>query len=284
MSIKAVVVGGTNGIGYAMACQLAATAKNSTVIISGRTKPANIPFPNIEFRQLDATSMRKIKQYTDTIKSVEGQKLGMLIMTQSYMNLDGRTETPEGIDAKMALHHYGRQLLIRELTPVLEEDGKVISVYDSKYGNPDKILWEDLDLKHNYALGRTANHGMVMTDAMVQWHAAEQKRNGGPARYFVHAWPGAVKTSLHKEMQWYLKPLLRGLSSIFGVSADTAATRLLKGTMDRAEADVAGGKFWTCIDNHGQEVKDKKIWSEEELDKIASHTWGLVDSALKTPA
>jgi NAD(P)-dependent dehydrogenase (short-subunit alcohol dehydrogenase family) len=42
MTIRALVVGGTNGIGYAMACRIAAQA-SSTVFISGRTKPQHIP-------------------------------------------------------------------------------------------------------------------------------------------------------------------------------------------------------------------------------------------------
>src|SRR3954451_20328262 len=115
MAIRALVVGGTNGIGYAMACRVAAEASSSAVIISGRTKPRDIPHANMEFRPLDATSMRQIKQYTDTFKSIQGQKLDLLIMTQGIMTTAGRIETPESIDRKMALHYYGRQLLIREL-------------------------------------------------------------------------------------------------------------------------------------------------------------------------
>ena len=170
------VVGGTNGIGHAMACRVAAEAGSSAVIISGRTKPKNIPHANMEFRQLDATSMREIKQYTDTFKSVPGQKLDLLIMTQGIMTTAGRTETPEGIDRKMALHYYGRQLLIRELLPTLKEDAKVIIVFDGLFGSPTKLNWEDLDLKTHFSLGKAANHCMVMNDAMVQFHAAQQQR------------------------------------------------------------------------------------------------------------
>ncbi|KAJ4169650.1 hypothetical protein NW754_005802 [Fusarium falciforme] len=103
MTTRALVVGGTSGIGYAMACRVAAEASTSIVTISGRTKPNNIPHANINFRPLEATSMRQIKQYTDDFKA-QGQKLDLLIMTQGIMTTAGRTETPEGIDRKMALH------------------------------------------------------------------------------------------------------------------------------------------------------------------------------------
>ncbi|KAK2767200.1 NAD(P)-binding protein [Colletotrichum kahawae] len=104
MHTRALVVGGTGGIGYAIARQLAANA-SATVIISGRTQPHNIPQANIEFRQLDASSMRLIKQYTDAHKSSQGPNIDLLVLMQGILTTAGRTETPEGIDRKMALHY-----------------------------------------------------------------------------------------------------------------------------------------------------------------------------------
>ncbi|KAJ3469594.1 hypothetical protein MRS44_003659 [Fusarium solani] len=212
MTTRALVVGGTSGIGYAMACRVAAEASTSVVTISGRTKPRvaaeastsvvtisgrtkpqNIPHANINFRPLEATSMRQIKQYTDDFKA-QGQKLDLLIMTQGIMTMAGRTETAEGIDRKMALHYYGKQLLIRELLPTMSEDGKVIIVFDGWLGSPDKLIWEDLDLKTHFSLGKAADHCMSMNDAMVQYFAAQQTSNGAGRRHFVHAWPGGVSS------------------------------------------------------------------------------------------
>ncbi|KAI0896443.1 hypothetical protein F4806DRAFT_464550 [Annulohypoxylon nitens] len=178
MATRALIVGGTGGIGYAMACRIAAESPSSTIIISGRTKPASIPYANMEFRSLDASSMRLIKQYTDTYKSTDGRKLDMLVLlvlTQGILSTAGRTETSEGIDRKMALHYYGRQLLIRELSPVLKEDAKVVIVLDGIRRNPAKLNWQDLDLKANYGFVAVGNHCISMTDAMVQAYASQEK-------------------------------------------------------------------------------------------------------------
>ncbi|RYP57479.1 hypothetical protein DL769_009441 [Monosporascus sp. CRB-8-3] len=281
MATRALVVGGTNGIGYAMACRVAAEASSSAVIISGRTKPKSIPHANMEFRQLDATSMRQIKQYTDTFKSVQGQTLDLLIMTQGIMTIAGRTETQEGIDRKMALHFYGRQLLIRELLPTLKEDAKVIIVFDGMFGRPTKLSWEDLDLKTHFSLGKAADHCMAMNDAMVQFHAAQQGRQGTNRRHFVHAWPGGVNSSLYKELPWYLRPLARAAGSLIGVSPDTCAENLLNGASECAAAGKEKDRFWSNIDNKGRLIANKAIWSEEQMKKIADHTWELVDRAIK---
>lgn len=181
MTTRALVVDGSSDIGYGMACRIAASSPSSSVIISGRTEPEGIPHANMDFRHIEATSMRGIKNFTDTLKeelfgtsqgqrapAVETNKLDFLIMTQGVMTISGRTEIPEGIDRKMALHYYGKQLLIRELLPALKEDAKVVIVYDSRFGNPDKLHWDDLDLKTNFSLGTAANHCMVMTDAMTK--------------------------------------------------------------------------------------------------------------------
>ncbi|KFA60425.1 hypothetical protein S40285_07882 [Stachybotrys chlorohalonatus IBT 40285] len=281
MTIKALVIGGTSGIGYAMACRVAAAAGTSTVIIGGRTKPQNIPHPNIEFRPLEATSMRNIKNFTDTLKASSDPKLDLLIMTQGIMSTAGRTETPEGIDRKMALHYYGKQLFIRELLPNLKEDGKVVIVFDSKFGNPQKVNWEDLDLKTHYSLGMAANQCMVMNDIMVQHFAAQQKLEGTATRHFVHAWPGGVNTNLLRELPWYLKPTVNALGKLILVSPDKCADHLLKGADENAVAGAKEGRYWSNIDNKGRLIKTKAVFEEEQMNKVANHTWKLIDAGLE---
>ncbi|CAI4214463.1 unnamed protein product [Parascedosporium putredinis] len=236
MALRALVVGGTSGVGFGIACRLASENSASMVTIGGRTKPQNIPHPNIDFRPLDATSMKQIKQYTDAFKSSlqsQSQTLDLLVMSQGTMTMAGRTETPEGIDSKMALHYYGKQLLIRELLPAMSDDAKVVIVYDAVYGNPDKMVWEDLGLKTHFSLSNAANHCMVMNDAMVQYFAARQKGDGaeeGARRHFVHAWPGGVNTGLWRDLPIYMKPVGWAALQVFGVSPEKCATRLLAGT------------------------------------------------------
>jgi NAD(P)-dependent dehydrogenase (short-subunit alcohol dehydrogenase family) len=282
MGIRALVVGGTSGTGYALACRLAAEPSTTSVIISGRNKPATLPHSNMHFRALDATSMRGIKTYTDAFKASETEKLDYLIMSQGVMNLNGRDETPEGIDKKMAVHYYGRQMLTRELLPSLTPDAKVISVYDSWSGNPQKVNWDDLDLKKNFSLGTAANHCMVMNDAMVQHFATTQ--NPGDKRHFIHAWPGAVKSNLGGELPWYVRAPLQALQGVIATKPDVWAERLFTGVKERVEEGENDGKRWHWLNQKGRDVKDKKIWTEEEMSKIAGHTWNLLDAAVTTKA
>lgn len=273
---RALVVGGTSGIGYAIACRVAAEAKSATVIISGRTKPENAP-ANLEFRKIDASSMVAIKAYTDAYKAAQEPKLDLLVLTQGVLTMAGRTETPEGIDRKMALHYYGRQLLIRELLPVLSDDAKVLIVLDSLYGSPSKLNWDDLDLKTTFNIGRAASHCTTMNDAMVQQYAAQQH---GEKRHFVHAYPGFVKTNLEKNLPVYMRAPAWVAARLLGVSAETCGENLLKGTYECAALSEKEGRFWSNINQKGQLVENKTVWTDEQRQKVADHTWKLIDDAI----
>jgi NAD(P)-dependent dehydrogenase (short-subunit alcohol dehydrogenase family) len=286
MALRALVVGGTGGIGYAMACRIAAEAPpSSTIIISGRTKPEKLPHANMVFRPLDASSMAAIKQYTDQYKAETGadNKLDMLVLTQGIATTAGRTETPEGIDRKMALHYYGRQLLVRELEPALKDDARVVIVLDSTRGGPDKVNMADLDLKTTYGLSSAAAHCISMTDAMVQHYAAAAAA-AGTKRSYIHAYPGFVNTNILKGLPWYLRPAAKGLGAVMGTSPDTCAERMVKGSEASSAKAVADGRLYGYIDDKGKEVAGRPVWSDEQRNKVVEHTWKIVDEALQKGA
>lgn len=146
--------------------------------------------------------------------------------------------------------------------PALKDDAKVVFVFDSGYGRPSKLDWDDLDLKKNFSLGKAANHCMVMNDAMVQFYAAQQQQQitanaTTNRRHFVHARPGAVNSNLFAELPWYLQPMLRLAVPLFAVSPDKCAQRLLKGVMDCSVAGNKTGRCWSNIDYQGHLVADK---------------------------
>lgn len=282
MSIRALVVGGTSGTGYALACRLAADPSTISVIISGRTKPASLPHSNMHFKPIDATSMRNIKAYTDAFKASEKEKLDYLVLTQGVINLDGRVETPEGIDRKMAVHYYGRQMLIRELLPSLALDAKVISVYDSSSGDPSKLNWQDFDLKDNFSLANAAQHCMNMNDIMTQRFASTQL--AGEKRHFVHAFPSLVNTNIGRDLAWYMRVPAKAFQIAVATKPSVWAERLMSGLEVRVEEGESEGKRWHYLDQKGRSIKNKKVWTEEEMEKVVGHTWGLLDAAVATKA
>ncbi|KAF5679150.1 Dehydrogenase reductase SDR family member on chromosome X [Fusarium heterosporum] len=275
---NALVVGGTSGIGYAIATRIAASPNYqfSAVTIVGRNKPKAMPASNVSFRAVDASSMRSLKEFAAEYRGdTNNSPLDLLVMTQGILTLAGRTETSEGIDKKMALHYYGRQLLIRELNPIMTPDTKVLVVLDSLNGNPEKRNWNDLDLQNSFSLSNAASHCTVMNDAMVQYHA--QPQDGRSKGSFTHAYPGVVDTATPRNSPWYFRAVSKVASKVVGSTPDQCAERLLDGMYKSAEERQKQGLLWSCIDNHGRTIEGKKVWSEEEMTRIAGHTWATID-------
>ncbi len=164
---------------------------------------------------------------------------------------------------------------------MLKEDGKVILVFDGRFGNPSKLNWEDLDLKTHFSLSTAANHCMVMNDIMIQYYATRQQQEGTHRRHFLHAWPGGVRSNLLRELPWYLRSIAYAAGSLIAVSPETCAEYLLDGTANCARTGEKEARFWSNIDNKGRLIADKVIWSGEQMEKVANHTWELVDGAIQ---
>ncbi|KAI9896745.1 hypothetical protein N3K66_008917 [Trichothecium roseum] len=306
MTTRALVVGGTGGIGHAIAARLASDP-NTHVTISGRTQPASMP-ANTSFLPLDASSMHAIRTYASNLKSqattstattstttaakennpATPQRLDYLVLTQGVFTLSSRTETPhEHMDNKMALHHYGRHLLIRELGPLLKPDAKILVVLDALRGDPRKLNWDDLDLKNTYSLANAMAHCLAMNDAMIQWHASRQQQqnttsssSGDVRRHFVHAYPGTVNTGIGKNLPWIARSAIGLLLPLVATSPEICAENLLAGTRASAAAGGETGRSWAYIDQKGREITGKPVWTEEQINRVAEHTWKITDEAI----
>lgn len=193
--LHVVVVGGTSGIGRAIALADRQHCPNAHVIIIRRNESAANEIlsqlgSNGQFIRADVSLMSEIRRITKEIRAVD-----VLVLSQGVLTV-GRALTKENIDDKAALAYYGRVLFVKELLPLLRSSlhgGKVLFVLNSKRGNPSKINWNDMALDNNYSFMAAVNHGMVFTDLVIQY-LASQPENANVT--FVHAFPGSVKTPL----------------------------------------------------------------------------------------
>lgn len=125
----AIFVGGTSGIGQAMAESFARYNKgNSHIIICGRNENAansiiaDFPKPTSagalhEFVHCDALLMKNVHATTaDLLNRVP--KINFLVLSPGFLTLKGRTEK-EGLDRKLALNYYARWKFIKDLMPLL---------------------------------------------------------------------------------------------------------------------------------------------------------------------
>ena len=266
-----VVVGGTSGIGQAIALAIARHCPTANITIVGRNQAAaDTILPqlgsNSKFIRTDASLMSEIRTTARKITAVD-----LLILTQGILTMAGRTPTAENIDNKLALHYYGRALFVQELLPLLRSSpigGKVLFVLDGVHGNPSKINWEDMPLEHSYSISAAAVHATTFTDLVIQ-HFAAQPENANVT--FSHANPGGVRTPLIDNLPFYARiPLKFAMAVGLGVSPEECAEFMLHGMLGTE-------KGYRYIDNKGETVTKKKPVDESMIDKVWQHTLTMIN-------
>lgn len=264
------VVGGTSGIGRAVALSIGQHCPAAHITIIGRNEAAANTIllqlgSNSKFIRADVSLMSEIKDITKKINAID-----MLVLTQGILTMAGRTPTKENIDNKLALHYYGRALFVKELLPLLRSSshgGKVLFVYESKRGNLSNIHWDDMALENTYSLYAAANHAESFTDIFIQY-LASQPENANVS--FTHARPGAVRTALADNLPFWARLPAKGAMFLavtlgVGVTPEQCAEYMIHGMLSTE-------KGWRCVDDKGETVTNKEVANEEMMKKVWEHT------------
>jgi len=123
---RALVVGGTSGIGRGVALWLAGQQVHVTV--AGRSAERGGAVVDAmraawadgehEFVPVDAFSIAALGSMCRTYASAHN-RLDFLVMTQGMATLQGFTPTDSGLDQKLTLHHFGRVACILGMKDLL---------------------------------------------------------------------------------------------------------------------------------------------------------------------
>ncbi|OQR88289.1 FabG domain-containing protein [Achlya hypogyna] len=278
--LKALVVGGTSGIGEAIALRLARAQFD--VVIVGRNAArgeavvaamqASHPSGKYSFLPLDA-------QYVKNVKGLAAQfpQLDRLVLTQGILTLQGRTETSEGLDQKLSLHYYSRMAFIAELLPALRtspHSPRVLSVLSGGTHSPYTEFQNDPELKDNYSLKNAADAAGFYNDLMLDAFA-EDEANKNIA--FGHAAPGFVSTSSFTDLPWALSVVLRPLKLFAKPAADCAE---FLGNFLLQPAPTSG---FHAISQHGDVSKTTDLHTPEAKAFIKVHTLTLLKQIQSEP-
>ncbi|KAJ6496086.1 hypothetical protein C8R45DRAFT_984928, partial [Mycena sanguinolenta] len=245
-----IVVGGTSGVGQAMAEALARQTKgHAHIIIVGRNPTAaekilaSFPKPTEsdgwahEFVRCDASSMASVRAVCTSLRA-RLKRINFLIFTAGGPAANSLTEssvTPEGINSHLVMRYFMRYLFTKQLLPLLvcaKEMGQhvhVMTVQGAGFGM--RIRTTDLGIHEAQSRSIKLLQGMFPSVAAVKGLAAGMAYNDGLVAYFAalhpelaftHISPGNVLTEggssiplgwLLAPLSWLLSCLKRALSN-----------------------------------------------------------------------
>ncbi|EFC39023.1 FabG domain-containing protein [Naegleria gruberi] len=279
---QALCVGGTSGIGRALAIKFASQKFN--VSIMGRSEEAGKeiieemkklnPEGKFEMIKVDASLMKDIEKVCEEYKQ-NHDRLDYCVLSQGIASMNGRTETKEGIDVKLALHYYGRVMFVRQLQDLLRltsknSDVRVLTVLSAGVHSPYTKL-DDLDLKHNFTLKNAADAAGFYNDlAMDQLSKEEGNQNIA----FIHQAPGFIATQWGREMPAVVRWTTRFFQN-FARSPEQCADNIYKGLSSESTR-----KGFHLLDEHGEPAKVTKSHSDSIRETVWKHTVELLNKAL----
>lgn len=253
---RALVFGGTSGIGRGIALKLGSLGASVTVVGRDAARGEEVvaalrasnPGGAHAFSPCNAFLLKEVAATAAAAQPAAAPPLDLLVLSQGMATLQGFTPTAEGLDEKLSLHYWGRVAATRELLPALRRAPApvVLSVLSGGVHSPFAGWREDFELsKGAYSLPNAANAAGFYNDIAVEAQAGETSNNGV---LFLHAAPGFVNTRWGVEMPWYVRYLVRAIQPL-GKSPEACAEAMLKPVAARAKGAAGGG--WAIIDQHG---------------------------------
>jgi NAD(P)-dependent dehydrogenase (short-subunit alcohol dehydrogenase family) len=213
---KAAVVGGTDGLGRAIARVLA--ARGADVVVVGRTF-RDEGTPRLAFERADLSRMSEARRIGEALPP----DLDLVVLTTGILAAPARQESSEGLELDMAVSYLSRLALVRALAPRLTSPAARVFVMGFP-GTGQLGELGDLNAEKAYESMKVHMSTVAGNEALVLDSAKRY-----PALRFYGLNPGLIKTGIranvlggHGSLRHRVVETLIGL---FTPTAETYAER-----------------------------------------------------------
>ncbi len=223
-SMNVAIVGGTGGIGRALA--RAMTARGAHVVVIGQTFRDG-GSRGIEFIKADLSLLSEARRVATDLPA---DNLDLVVMTTGVMAGPRREQTAEGLERDLAISYLSRFVIVNEIASRLGNDrpnaGMKPRIFVTGFpGTGQAGAVDDLNTEKKYGRWRAHSNTVAGNEALVL-DAARRF----PEVDFFGLNPGFVKTSIRGNLFGSNRLLLRTIEWMFGfatISAETYAARMI---------------------------------------------------------
>lgn len=178
------ITGGTTGMGYYTALNLAKQQPSTLIVVASRTDQENAAISintklnqsNVVYMPLDLGSLAKVRDFAKRWNTAGHAPIQALVLNAGLQFPGGIEYTDDGLEAQFGVNHVGHALLFHLLVPRLTGDARVVivssSVHDPAqkwksfrpdYTTPEEVAYpspaaaKEHDGKSRYATSKVAN-------------------------------------------------------------------------------------------------------------------------------
>ncbi|WP_149204647.1 SDR family oxidoreductase [Actinotalea subterranea] len=154
---RAVLTGGSDGIGLRIATRLAAAGAHLVLPVrnprKGEAAVASIrqavPTAAVSLHQMDLASLESVAAFGDALRG-EGDPVHLLINNAGVMTPPDRQTTVDGFELQLGTNHLGHVALVSHLLPLLRAGRAHVTTQVSMAANRGAINWDDLNWERSY--------------------------------------------------------------------------------------------------------------------------------------
>lgn len=251
---RALVTGGSDGIGLGIATRLAAAGAHVILPVRNRAKGeaalarirSTVPEARLELRDLELSSLASVADLAAGLLR-DGEPTHLLVANAGVMTPPARALTADGFELQFGTNHLGHFALVGRLLPLLRAGAARVVSQSSVVATRGRIDWEDLAATREYD-GMAAYRQSKIAVGLFGFELDRRSRRLGWGVESVVAHPGVAPTNL-----------LAARPEI-GRATDTSGRRLVRlfsrlglaGTVDSAALPAllaatvpdAGGRFF----------------------------------------
>jgi len=270
---KAVVIGGTDGLGRELARQLASRGASVTVV--GRTF-RDEGTPGIDFLKADLSLMTEGRRVG---RALPAEQLDFVFLTTGIIAAPQREVTAEGLERDMAVSYLSRLAILRELAPRMAaapRDGRTRPrIYVMGFpGTGEKGNLEDLNAERSYAAMPVHMNTVAGNESLVLEFARRF-----PTLDFFGLNPGLIKTKIrsnylgegslkHRLAEWFIGLLM--------MSAEQYAQRMVPVLLSPS----LEGRSPVMFNNKGLPIEASPVLGDGYAGRFITASEQLVDRVL----
>ena len=199
---RAVVTGGSDGIGLRIATRLAGAGADVVLPVRNLSKGEaaaagirdQVPGAEITLLPLDLSSLKSVAALGDLLR-VDGRPIHVLINNAGVMTPPERQVTADGFELQFGTNHLGHFALVGQLLPLLRAGRARVTTQVSIAANSGSIHWDDLNWERSYSGQRAYSQSKIAFGQFaLELDRRSEAQGWGITSNLAH--PGIAPTSL----------------------------------------------------------------------------------------